>query len=178
LAYNGYVNRFLNCPGRQLKVNILKNTVLLLFCIFICQLAGIIGSYFTVNSIPTWYASLNKPYLNPPNWLFGPVWFTLYTLMGISLFIVWKNRKRLRGIKSTMTIFFLQLLLNTLWSIVFFGMHNIGFALVVIVLLWIFILAMIITFYRVSTVAGLLQIPYLLWLSFAVYLNISIFILN
>jgi len=159
-------------------VKILKNIVLLLFCIFLCQLAGIIGSYFTINSIPTWYASLNKPSLNPPNWIFGPVWISLYTLMGISLFITWKNRKRLKGIKSTMTIFFLQLLLNTLWSIVFFGMHNIGFALVIIVLLWISILAMIITFYRVSAGAGLLQIPYLAWVSFAAYLNYSIFALN
>lgn len=159
-------------------MKILKNIVLLLFCILICQLAGIIGSYFTINSIPTWYASLNKPSLNPPNWIFGPVWISLYTLMGISLFITWKNRKRFEGIKSTMTIFFLQLLLNTLWSIVFFGMHNIGFALVIIVLLWISILAMIITFYRVNSTAGLLQIPYLAWVSFAAYLNISIFILN
>lgn len=159
-------------------IKILKNIVLLLFCIFICQLAGIIGSYFTLNSIPTWYASLNKPTLNPPNWIFGPVWVSLYTLMGISLFITWKNRKRLRGIKSTMTIFFLQLLLNTLWSIVFFGMHNIGMALLVIIFLWIFILAMIITFYRVSQPAGLMQIPYIIWVSFAIYLNYSIFILN
>lgn len=156
----------------------LKNIGLLLFCIFLCQLAGIIGSYFTINSIPTWYAALNKPSLNPPNWVFGPVWITLYTLMGISLFIVWKKRNRLRGIKSTMTIFFIQLLLNTLWSIVFFGMHNIGLALVIIVLLWIFILAMIVTFYRVSTAAGLMQIPYLLWVSFAAYLNVTIFMLN
>jgi tryptophan-rich sensory protein len=159
-------------------VKILKNIVLLLFCIFLCQLAGVIGSYFTINSIPTWYASLNKPSLNPPNWIFGPVWISLYTLMGISLFITWKNRKRLKGIKSTMTIFFLQLLLNTLWSIVFFGMHNIGMALVVIIFLWIFILAMIVTFFRISKSAGLLQIPYLLWVSFAIYLNYSIFILN
>lgn len=77
-----------------------------------------------------------------------------------------------------MTIFFLQLLLNTLWSIVFFGMHNIGMALVVIIFLWIFILAMIVTFFRISKSAGLLQIPYLLWVSFAIYLNYSIFILN
>lgn len=159
-------------------MKILKNIVLLLFCIFLCQLAGVIGSYFTINSIPTWYASLNKPSLNPPNWIFGPVWISLYTLMGISLFITWKNRKRLKGIKSTMTIFFLQLLLNTLWSIVFFGMHNIGMALVVIIFLWIFILAMIVTFFRISKSAGLLQIPYLLWVSFAIYLNYSIFILN
>jgi len=159
-------------------VKILKNIVLLLFCIFLCQLAGIIGSYFTINSIPIWYAALNKPSLNPPNWVFGPVWISLYTLMGISLYVVWINRKKLHGVKSTLTIFFIQLILNALWSIAFFGMHNIGLALVVIIFLWIFILAMIISFYRVSRPAGLLQIPYIIWVCFAAYLNYSIFMLN
>jgi tryptophan-rich sensory protein len=156
----------------------LSNTLKLILSIVICQAAGLIGTVFTLDSIPTWYAALNKPSFNPPNWLFGPVWTILYLMMGISLFIVWKEDLKNKVIKSAFTIFMIQLFLNTIWSIVFFGMHSIAGGLIIIVLLWIMILITILKFMKISRVAGILLIPYLLWVSFATFLNFSIYKLN
>lgn len=156
----------------------MKNILKLILCIGVCQLAGIIGSFYTTDAIPTWYASLNKPSLNPPNWIFGPVWITLYTLMGISLYIVWKKGSETPGVKSAMVIFFIQLIFNSAWSIIFFGSHNIFGALIVIIILWLLILLTIVFFQRLSNIAAYLLIPYILWVSFASYLNYSIYVLN
>jgi len=139
--------------------------------IFLCQLAGIIGSLFTTPSIATWYASLNKVSFSPPNWVFAPVWITLYFLMGISLYLVW-------GKKTAMMVFFVQLALNTFWSIIFFGFHNILLAFIEIVILWFAILATMIVFYKESKTASFLLIPYFLWVSFASVLNFAIFLVN
>lgn len=156
----------------------MKNIFLLILCILICQLAGIIGSIFTFEAIPTWYAVLNKPSLNPPNWVFGPVWTVLYTLMGISLFIVWKKREQGFNIVSALYIFFTQLILNAAWSIVFFGVKSISGALILIIILWFTILLTIIKFSNISKPSSYLLIPYILWVSFAAYLNYSIYSLN
>ena len=146
--------------------------------IVVCQGAGLIGSVATFPSIPTWYASLEKPPFNPPNWIFGPVWTALYALMGIAAFLVWRKGIRNREVKIALGIFLVQLVLNTLWSVVFFGLHSLAGGLVVIVVLWIAILLSIITFYRISKVAGVLLIPYILWVSFATILNFSLWQLN
>ena len=146
--------------------------------IVICQGAGLIGAVATSPSIPTWYASLEKPAFNPPNWLFGPVWTTLYTLMGIAAFLVWRQGIRKREVKIALGIFIVQLVLNTLWSIVFFGLNSLLGGLVVILPLWVAILLSIITFYRISKTAGVLLIPYILWVSFATILNFSLWQLN
>lgn len=156
----------------------MRNLLKLIVCIGVCQLAGVIGSVFTMENIPTWYASLNKPPLQPPNWLFGPVWITLYTLMGVSIFLVIKNGLNKPGVKSAAGLFAVQLVLNTLWSIVFFGMHELLMSVVIIAALWIMILLTMLKFKPISFTAAVLLLPYLLWVSFASYLNSAIFVLN
>ncbi len=141
-------------------------------------MAGIIGSVFTAPSIPTWYATLVRPEFSPPNWIFAPVWTTLFALMGIAAFLVWNKGLKRQDIKIALSMFIIQLVLNTLWSILFFGMQNPGAALIEIVVLWLAILATILTFAKISRVAAWLLVPYIAWVSFAAYLNYSIWILN
>jgi translocator protein len=141
-------------------------------------LAGFVGSIFTTPSIQGWYANVAKPALNPPSWIFGPVWTTLFVLMGIAAFLVWKKGLEKRGVRGALGLFLLQLVLNSLWSIIFFGLHNPGWAFVDIVALWLAILATIIAFARVSRPAAWLLVPYIIWVSFASYLNYQIFVLN
>ncbi|MBM3206111.1 MAG: tryptophan-rich sensory protein [Candidatus Staskawiczbacteria bacterium] len=148
----------------------------LIICITISESAGILGSFFTISAIPTWYASLQKPFLNPPAWIFGPVWVTLYLLMGISLWLIWKSDSKEK--KKAIRLFLIQLVLNAIWSPIFFGGQSIGGALAVIVLLWAVIVLAILVFTRISKVAAWLLIPYILWVSFAGYLNFMLFILN
>jgi len=142
------------------------------------QLAGIIGSVFTVSAIPNWYAGLVKPALNPPSWVFGPAWTTLYLLMGIAAFLIWKKGLDRKDVKIAFGIFIGQLVLNTLWSIIFFGLHSPGWALVDIIALWLAIVWTIAVFYKISKPAAWLLVPYILWVSFAGYLNYSIWTLN
>jgi len=156
----------------------MSNIVKLIVSIGICQLAGVIGMIFTMDSITNWYDSLNKPSFNPPDWIFGPVWVILYLMMGISLFIVWKEDLKNKEIKSAFLIFMIQLIFNAAWLIVFFGGHSIIGGLIVIVILWILILITILKFIKISRVAGILLIPYLLWISFATVLNYFIYKLN
>ena len=150
-----------------------KNWLVLIGFIALSQAAGLIGSVFTASSISSWYQYLAKPELNPPSWVFGPVWTTLYLLMGIAAYLVW----RVRALKAH-AVFFVQLALNALWSVLFFGLRSPGLALIEIALLWLAILVTIVSFNRVSRTAAFLLVPYLLWVSFATYLNYSIWILN
>ncbi len=136
-------------------------------------LAGFIGSYFTTPSIESWYVFLQKPSFAPPNWIFAPVWTALYILMGISLYLIWK-----KGNSKLVLLFFVHLALNSLWSIIFFGFKNPLLAFGEIVVLWFFVLFLNLRFYKINRTAGLLLIPYLLWTSFAAYLNFSIWRLN
>jgi tryptophan-rich sensory protein len=140
-------------------------------------LAGIIGSLFTISSITSWYVNLNKPFFTPPDWLFGPVWLTLYTLMGISLYYI-LNESQKGKIKIPLIIFFTQLLLNTLWSITFFGYQFIFYSLVEIVIMWIFIALTIFSFYRISKKSALILFIYLAWVTIATLLNYFVWILN
>ena len=142
------------------------------------QLAGIIGSFFTVNSVRTWYLDINKPVFNPPSWIFGPVWITLYTLMGIAAYLVWRNWGDNNIAKYATILFFVHLLFNSLWSILFFGFQNPALAFFEIIILWLMILALIILYYQVNKTAAYLLIPYILWVSFASILNFSIWRLN
>lgn len=162
-----------------------KETRILIASIFISELAGVFGAVFTTSAIPTWYAGLLKPTLNPPSWVFGPVWVTLYALMGIALFLVWKKHSRiLQDVRMTkvwrwaVDAFTVQLVLNALWSLLFFGARNPALALIDIVLLLIAICTTMVLFYRFSKVATYLLVPYVLWVSFATYLNYSIWMLN
>ena len=144
----------------------------LLLSIAICESAGLIGSIFTFNSVGSWYLTLNKPFFNPPSWIFAPVWTTLYLLMGISLYLVWGAKK------ISLKWFWVQLALNALWSIIFFGLKNPTLALIEIILLWTSILLTIKSFWKVKRGAAYLLFPYLLWVSFAAILNFSIVVLN
>lgn len=159
------------------KINVF-DILKLVISLVICQFAGFIGSVFTTPSIPTWYATLNKPFFTPPNWLFAPVWTTLFVLMGVSLFLVWRRSLESREVKTSIGIFIFQLILNTLWSIVFFGLRSPIAGLIVISILWIAILLTILKFYRISRTAGAILIPYILWVSLAAVLNFAIFTLN
>jgi tryptophan-rich sensory protein len=150
----------------------------LITTIAISELAGLIGSSFTISAITTWYTTLNKPTFNPPSWIFAPTWTTLYALMGIAAFLIWKKGCKQPHVKRALIIFLVQLTLNALWSIIFFGLHSPGKAFIEIIFLWIAIIATIITFTKISRTAAWLLAPYILWVSFAAYLNFAIWLLN
>ncbi len=150
----------------------------LLVFIILCEAVGLLGTPFTASAVPTWYAFLNKPSFAPPNWVFGPVWTLLYLMMGISAYIVWSKGIQKKQVKKALSIFTLQLALNFAWSILFFGLRSPILGLADIVLLWLSILATVITFSRVSRTASILLIPYLAWVSFASILNLFIVLLN
>jgi benzodiazapine receptor len=152
--------------------------VKLVVSIIACEGAGGIGAIFTTPAIPTWYKSLKKPAFTPPNSAFGPVWITLYLLMGIAVFLVWREGPSQEGVIIAFIVFWVQLILNILWSIIFFGLRSLFGGMVVILLLWIAILVNIILFFGVSPIAGGLLIPYLVWVSIAANLNIQIWRLN
>jgi tryptophan-rich sensory protein len=150
----------------------------LIVSVLIPLLASAVGGFFTSTSVSTWYVELNKPVFNPPNWVFGPVWTALYILMGISLYLVWSKGIKTKKAKAAVTIFSIQLALNILWSVIFFGLKSPLFAFIEIVFLWSAILMTIIYFYRISKPAAYLLLPYILWVSFAAVLNCFLFILN
>jgi tryptophan-rich sensory protein len=155
----------------------LKNVWSLAASLAICLAAGGVGSFATSAKIPTWYATLAKPALNPPNWIFAPVWTTLYILMAVAAWMVWTRRQQ-AGTRAALALFAVQLLLNTLWSFLFFGAENPGLAMVEIIVLWLAISATIRTFREISPTAAWLLAPYLAWVSFASYLNFAIWRLN
>jgi len=139
---------------------------------------GALGGLATAQSVKTWYPTLNKPSFNPPNWLFGPVWTSLYILIGIAAYLVWMKRDKIVHLPRTVAIYFIQLILNLGWSFIFFYLHEIGFALAEILMLLAVIILNAVMFYRIDKWAGLIFIPYILWVSFASFLTYNIFILN
>jgi len=149
----------------------IRNFGKLVLAILLCESAGIVGSVFTVSSINSWYQYLTKPIFNPPSWLFGPVWTILYLLMGISLYLVWQKKK-------ISIWFWKQLILNAIWSPVFFGLKSPGLALIIILVLWYAIVRTIQDFKKVDKTASYLLYPYLAWVSFATLLNFSIWLIN
>lgn len=156
----------------------MKNSIKLVIAILVSELAGIIGSVFSVSAIPSWYEVLEKPALNPPGWIFGPVWATLYALMGIASYLVWKRGWNRVDVRNALYIFGLQLVLNATWSIVFFGLQSPGWAFVNIAAMWLAIVWTMTVFYKISKPTMWLLLPYILWVSFASYLNLMIWILN
>jgi tryptophan-rich sensory protein len=151
----------------------IKKPKLLLISILLTQGSGIIGSFATISSVSSWYLTITKPSFNPPSWIFGPVWTTLFFLMAISLYIIW-----VKGRIKLVKLFIVHLFFNILWSYLFFGLQNPGLALIEIIFLLIFIAYLAYTFYKVDKWAGILLLPYLLWGSFATFLNYSIWRLN
>ncbi len=154
-----------------------RDTAIAVAFVVVCLIAGAIGPIFTFPSITGWYAGLNKPFFSPPNWVFGPVWTILYILMGIAAYLVFMERKT-RETKSAMAAFAVQLILNVLWSVLFFGMHSPLLGLLCIIALWASIAMTINEFNKVSKTAGLLLAPYIAWVSFAALLNAAVFLLN
>lgn len=140
-----------------------------------CELVGILGTVFTISAIPTWYANLIKPFFSPPNWIFGPVWTTLYALMGISVFLIYSSKK---NNQKALKLFGIQLFLNFIWTPIFFGLKDLSIAMVVIIAMAYYIYLTIIEFAKINKTASYLLYPYLAWVSFATLLNISIWILN
>ena len=161
-----------------MKKGKLGNIIKLLISVIVCECAGLIGSIFTTGAIPTWYAALQKPSFTPPNWLFAPVWSTLYLLMGIAAFLVWRKGLADRQVRIALIIFLIQLILNILWSVVFFGLESPLSGLIVIIVLWIAILITILRFWKISHAAAWLLVPYIVWVSIATALNASIWALN
>ncbi len=141
-------------------------------CLLAPLAAGAIGSVFTVSSVSGWYATIPKPAWTPPSFLFGPVWTLLYVLMGIAAFLVWRARKARRAF--SLGVFFAHLVVNALWSLVFFGLHAVSWALLDIVVLWAMIMWLIVLFFPQSRRAGWLLVPYALWVTYAASLNIGI----
>ena len=139
---------------------------------------GVLGGLITINSVRTWYPGIQKPSWNPPNWLFGPVWSTLFIIIGISAYLVWRKRDKIVHFPRTVAIYFIQLVLNLVWSYLFFYHHMIGAALIEIFALLVAIVINGIMFYKIDKTAGILFIPYFLWVSFAAFLTYNIFILN
>ncbi|MDD2696686.1 MAG: tryptophan-rich sensory protein [Candidatus Pacebacteria bacterium] len=156
----------------------MPNAVKWIISVLICELAGISGSFFTAPAIKTWYFYLNKPSFSPPNWLFAPVWTTLFLLMGIALYLVWKRGLGDKQSKEAVEIFFLQLVLNVLWSVIFFGLKSPGLAFFEILILWAAIFYTMLDFFQLDKKAAYLLIPYIVWVSFASILNFFVWRLN
>jgi translocator protein len=157
----------------------MNNIVKLIISIAIPLAAGGLSGFFTTSEIPGWYQTITKPSWNPPSWIFGPVWTTLYILMGIALYLVWKNENVDASIKRTAIILFaVQLILNFFWSLIFFKQHQIGWAFAEIIAMWIFIVLTIFAFAKVNNTAAWLLVPYICWVSFASILNYTIWRLN
>ncbi len=152
----------------------MKKILKFLFTVLLCEGAGIIGSFFTTPAIDSWYTTLAKPSFNPPNWIFALVWTALFFLMGVALYLVFQEKSKGKNIQTALLVFFGQLALNVLWSVLFFGMHNPFLAFVEIIVLWFGILMTIFYFAKISKTAAWLLAPYILWVSFAGYLNYSI----
>lgn len=178
------------------------NPLKFIFAVIVAQLAGVAGSLVTLPVIESgWYENLAKPALNPPDWVFGPVWTTLYLLMGVSLYLAWKNNWKVKNRiiengrkawnpwserlwtgnwqkQNVIAVFGIQLALNLLWSFIFFGLQLPGPAFFEILALWFAALYTLVNFYRISKFAAWLLLPYLIWVSFAAYLNFAVWLMN
>ncbi len=153
------------------------NVIKLIVAILLPVGLGAIAGMFTAQAVPEWYASLNRPPFNPPDWIFGPVWTFLYIVMGFSFYLIWKQEVS-KARNRAVFLFFVQLLLNFIWSFIFFYFNMIGLALIEIIVLWLSIIVMMIYFFRINHWAMYINIPYLLWVTFATVLNASYYMLN
>ncbi|OGE31019.1 TspO protein [Candidatus Daviesbacteria bacterium RIFCSPHIGHO2_01_FULL_44_29] len=156
----------------------MKNLPKLIISVISCELVGFLGTSFTISAIPTWYATLSKPFFAPPNWIFGPVWTLLYLMMGVAFYLIWKQGWKKKKVKTAGNYFLAQLVLNFIWSPIFFGLRSPLIALLVIVAMWALIVLTMKKFYPLSRLASYLLIPYMLWVSFAILLNAAIVVLN
>ena len=151
----------------------------IIYCVAICLAVGYLSSNVTQSSITTWYPEIKKPSFNPPNWVFAPVWTMLFIMMGIAAGMIWNQLENQRElVKKALLFFTVQLLLNALWSYLFFGLNNVLLALIEVILLWLVIYETFHIFRKIDKKAAYLFIPYLIWVAFAAILNGSIYYLN
>lgn len=156
----------------------MNNILKLIISVAIPVAAGAASGFFTSTGLGSWYQSIIKPSWNPPGWVFGPVWTTLYIMMGIALYLVWKSGAASALKKTALTLFAIQLVLNFFWSFIFFNQQQIGWALVEIIAMWVTILLTIFSFSKINNTASWLLVPYISWVSFATILNYTIWKLN
>jgi tryptophan-rich sensory protein len=156
----------------------IRSPVTLVAAVLLCNLAGILGSFVTITGEGSWYATIQKPPFNPPGFLFAPVWTLLFILMGISLYLVWMEGASRKEVRIALVAFGVQLVLNVLWSFLFFGLQSPFLGFIEILILWMSIAITIFLFYRVQQTAAFLLIPYLAWVSFATLLTYTVWILN
>ena len=162
-------------PGNK---KVMKNHYKLIIAVVVSLMAGVLGSVFTSEAIPTWYATLEKPDFTPPNWVFAPVWTTLYILMGVAAYLVWREGFHKTEVKIALTLYAIQLTLNVLWSMIFFGLRNPLYGLFDISALIILLILTTKQFREINKNAALLLMPYLLWVLYAAFLNLNIWLLN
>lgn len=156
----------------------MKNIFKLILSIAVPLLIGFTASLFTVTGVGSWYQSIQKPSWNPPNWVFGPVWTTLYILMGIAFYLIWTSANHEKEKRKAISLFILQLVANFFWSFIFFNQHQVALAFAEILVLWLLILFTIFSFARINKAAAWLMVPYISWVSFAAILNFTIWQLN
>ena len=156
----------------------MSNRLKLIIAIAVPQIVGITSGLASAQGTRQWYPTLVKPWFNPPSWVFGPVWTVLYLIMGIAAYLVWRKGLEAPGVKKALWLFLIQLGLNGIWSLLFFGMRAPGIAFAEIVILWCAIVATLIAFFRLSKIAGALLVPYWAWVSFAAVLNYWLWRLN
>jgi tryptophan-rich sensory protein len=157
----------------------MKRFYKLIISVILPVMVGWVSSYFTASSVKTWFVTLKKPVFNPPAWLFAPVWTTLYILMGVAFYLIWKNNIAKYDLKKRAIVFyFVQLLFNFFWSVIFFYARQPGWAFAEILILLLMVCVTTFYFYKISKTAGWLMVPYILWVCFAAVLNYSIWQLN
>ena len=156
----------------------MKTYIRIILCVIICLAVGYLSSIVTQSSIKTWYPTITKPSFNPPNWVFAPVWTTLFFLMAVALYIIWSGRNKKKTRKKAVQLYFGQLAANVAWSGIFFGLHSIGLAFIEIIFLLILITYCLLAFSRINRAAGWLMFPYFLWVCFATVLNLSLWLVN
>jgi len=154
------------------------NPVAFILNLAITLSVGYLGSWFTLSSVKTWYVTINKPSFNPPDWIFPPVWTGIFILIAIAAYRIWQKKDQIQHFPRTVAVYLIQLILNLLWSFIFFYSRQIGVALFEIVVLLMVVIFNAWVFYKIDKPAGLLFIPYILWLSFATVLTYNIFVLN
>ncbi len=156
----------------------MKKFLIFLFFVAVSEGVGIAGSFFTAQGVSTWYPTLAKPFFNPPGWVFGPVWTLLYFLMGWAAYLVWTKRRQNALVRAGLILFFVHLVFNFLWSVIFFTWQQIGWALAEIIVLDILIISLLVIFSKIDKRAAYLLLPYLAWVLFATGLNLALFVLN
>jgi tryptophan-rich sensory protein len=156
----------------------IKSYPRLILSIILIEIIGSLGAIATTPAIPVWYSSLNKPFFTPPSWVFGPVWTSLFFLIGFALYLVWQEGLEKRSVRLAVYAFSIQMILNVLWSFLFFGMQNPLLGFIEIIILWFAILITIFKFYKVSRPAAYMMIPYICWVTIATALNLAVWLLN